>query len=124
MFAIAIAMGVVYNNARVVLSMRARELASLRVLGFERREIAAILIGELAVHVLVALPIGLWLGRVFSEGMAAGVDPETYRFRPIISSATDAFAVIVTLVAGAASALLVRRQLNRLDLIGVLKTRD
>jgi putative ABC transport system permease protein len=123
-FAVAIAMGVVYNNARVVLSMRSRELASLRVLGFSRRELATILIGELSVHVLVALPIGLYLGRIFSEGMAAGVDPETYRFRPIISSASDAFAVVGMLAAAAASAWIVRRQLARLDVIGVLKTRE
>ena len=44
----SIAFGVIYNNMRIALSERNRELASLRVLGFHRGEVAYILLGELA----------------------------------------------------------------------------
>jgi putative ABC transport system permease protein len=123
-FGATIAIGVVYNNARVALSMRERELASLRVLGFTRGEISTILLGELAIQVFVAIPIGLVLGRLFAEALATGVDPENFRFPVIVSSRTYAFATLVTLASAFASALFVRRKLDRLDLIGVLKTRD
>ncbi len=123
-FAATIAIGVVYNNARVALSMRSRDLASLRVLGFTRGEISAILLGELAVQVLVAIPIGLWLGNVWARGLMASVDPETYRLPITISAGTYAFATAVALGAGIASALLVRRKLDHLDLVAVLKSRE
>ena len=117
LFAVVIAIGVVYNNARVALSMRSRDLASLRVLGFTRREISAVLLGELAVQVLLAIPIGLLLGTWMAEGMMAMADPERYRMTAIVSSQTYAFATAVILGAGLVSALMVRRKLDHLDLI-------
>lgn len=124
LFAATITIGVVYNNARIALSLRSRDLASLRVLGYTRSEISAILLGEMAVQVLVALPIGFWFGRVLVFGLASTVDPETYRLPIILSEASYAYAALVALAASAVSGLLVRRKLDKLDLIGVLKTRD
>ena len=123
-FAALITVGVVYNNARIALSMRSRELASLRVLGFTRGEISQILLGELGIQVLIAIPPGLVLGRWLTWIITAPIDAERFRWPVIISSATYGFAATVVLVAAAASALLVRRHLDRLDLIGVLKTRE
>ena len=124
LFAATIAVGVVYNNARVALSMRSRDLASLRVLGFRRGEISAVLLGELAIQVLLAIPIGLAIGAWMAEAMMKMSDPEQYRLPVDLSSMTYAYAAGVTIVAGAISALLVRRKLDKLDLIGVLKTRE
>jgi putative ABC transport system permease protein len=123
-FAVVIAVGVVYNNARVALSVRARDLASLRVLGFTRGEISSVLLGELGVQVFLAIPAGLWIGARLAEAVMSTVDPERYRMEATISSSTYAFAALVALAAGLASALLVRRRLDRLDLIAVLKTRE
>jgi putative ABC transport system permease protein len=124
LFAAIIAVGVVYNNARVALEMRSRDLASLRVLGFTRGEVAAILVGELGAQVLVAIPLGLVIGTWLSQAMISAVDPETYRFPVVISPQTYAFATVVALGSGLVSAFLVRHRLDRLDLIGVLKTRE
>jgi putative ABC transport system permease protein len=123
-FASIIAVGVVYNNARVSLSMRSRDLASLRVLGFRRAEISAVLLGELAIQVLLGLPPGMYIGKWLAVAMMSGVDTEQYRFPVVISPQTYAYAAIITLGAALVSALLVRRKLDRLDLIGVLKTRE
>jgi len=117
--------GVVYNNARIALATRSRDLASLRVLGMSRREISSILIGGLAVEVAIAIPIGL----VSRYGMAAffftkAIDQETFRFPVWIMGSTYALAAAVALAAALASALWVRRSVDRLDLIGVLKTRE
>ena len=113
------------GNARVALSTRERDLASLRVLGFTKGEIGAILLGELAVQVLLAIPLGLILGNVFAQAMATGAaDPELYRLPAAVRPATYAFAATVTLLGALASALLVRRKLGKLDLIAVLKTRE
>ncbi len=124
LFAVAIALSVVYNNARVALSMRSRELASLRVLGFTRGEISSILISELAVQVLLGIPVGLVLGRFMSVAMVSANDPEAFRFPTGITNHTLAFAALVTACAAVGSALLVRRKLDKLDLIEVLKTRE
>jgi len=124
LFAATIAVGVVYNNARVALSMRSRDLASLRVLGFRRGEISAVLLGELAIQVLLAIPIGIAIGGWMSKAMMNMSDPEQYRLPVILSTETYAYAAGVTMAAGLVSALLVRRKLDKLDLIGVLKTRE
>jgi putative ABC transport system permease protein len=117
--------GVVYNNARISLAMRSRELASLRVLGLSRAEISSILIGSLAVEVLLAIPLGLALGRWWAElFFTRAIDQETFRFPVLVEGRTYALAALVALLAAAASALWVRRSIDRLDLIGVLKTRE
>jgi putative ABC transport system permease protein len=124
LFAATIAVGVVYNNARIALSMRSRDLASLRVLGFRRTEISAVLLGELAIQVLLAIPLGLAIGSWMADAMVKMADPEQYRLPISLSSVTYAYAAGVTMIAGTISALLVRRKLDKLDLIAVLKTRE
>jgi putative ABC transport system permease protein len=116
-----IVFGVVYNNARIALASRARELATLRVLGLSRGEISSILIGSLAVEVALAVPVGLWLGHFWAVAFMRNVDQEVYRFSVVVRPRTDVLAAAVALLAAAASALWVRRSLDRLDLIGVLK---
>jgi len=124
LFASTIAVGVIYNNARVALSQRTRDLGTLRVLGFTHREIATILFGEQAVQVALAIPSGLLVGRWLSRAMMSNMDPETYRMPVVVSTQTYLFAVAVTVASALASALLLRRKLAKLDLIGVLKTRE
>ena len=124
MFSGVIAFGVVYNAARVSLSERSRELASLRVLGFTRGEISFILLGELAVVTVLAIPLGLLLGYTFAGLLVAAFNTELYRFPLVVSTRTFAFAATAVLVAAALSGLAVRRRLDHLDLVGVLKTRE
>jgi putative ABC transport system permease protein len=116
--------GVVYNNARIALASRSRELATLRVLGLSRAEISSILIGGLAVEVAVAVPAGLWLGWRWSVFFMRAVDRETFRWAVVVAPTTYVLGAIVALLAAAVSALWVRRSVDRLDLIGVLKTRE
>jgi putative ABC transport system permease protein len=124
-FAAIIALGVVYNSARISLSERSRELATLRVIGFTRGEISMILLGELAVLVLAAIPLGLGLGTLFAWwSSTAMVDAEMFRIPLVIDRSTYAFAVTVIVSAAVLSGLIVRRRLDHLDLIAVLKTRD
>ncbi len=124
MFATIIAFGVVYNNARIALAERSRELASLRVLGFTRREISAILLGELAVLVCVGIPLGLGLGYLFAALTTLAFDTELYRIPLVVDSKTYAFAVVVVLLSALLSGLVVRRKLDHLDLVTVLKSRE
>jgi putative ABC transport system permease protein len=123
-FATAVAFGIVYNSARISLSERARELATLRVLGFSRGEVGAVLVGELVILTLLALPLGLVLGSAMAKAILTTVNTETVRLPLILTPANYAFAVLVVVVATAASATLACRRLNRLDLVGVLKARD
>jgi putative ABC transport system permease protein len=123
-FACIIAVGVVYNTARIALSERGRELASLRVMGFTRGEISFILLGELSVLTLAAMPLGLTLGYVLIRVVCLFLDTEMYRIPFVIDPPTYGFSVLVVLLAAIFSGLVVRRRLDQLDLVAVLKTRE
>jgi len=123
-FAGIIAFGVVYNAARVSLSERERELASLRVLGFTRAEISLILLGELAILTVVALPVGSAIGYGLGQLIMSGFNNEVYRLSFVVSRSTVAWSFLVVIVAAMLSGLIVRRRLDRLDLVAVLKTRE
>lgn len=123
-FATAVAFGIVYNSARISLSERARELATLRVLGFTRGEVGSVLVGELVVLTLVALPLGLVIGSLMAKAILTTVNTETVRLPLILTPANYAFAVLVVSTATTASAIFACRKLNQLDLVGALKARD
>jgi putative ABC transport system permease protein len=124
LFSGVIAFGVVYNSARVSLSERSHELASLRVLGFTRAEISLILLGELAALTLVALPVGALIGYALGWLIMLGFNNEMYRLTFAVSPATVAWSFLVVIAAALLSGLIVRRRLDRLDLVAVLKRRD
>jgi putative ABC transport system permease protein len=124
LFAGIIAFGVVYNSARVSLSERERELASLRVLGFTRAEISLILLGELAIVTVAALPIGAAIGYGLGVLIMTGFNNEVYRLSFTVSPATTAWSFLIVMAAAFLSGLVVRRRLDRLDLVAVLKTRE
>jgi putative ABC transport system permease protein len=123
-FAGIIAFGVVYNAARVSLSERSRELASLRVLGFTRTEISLVLLGELALLTALALPLGALIGHVLGELTLAALSSEVYRMSFVATRATLAWAWLTVVAAAAFSALVVRRRLDALDLVAVLKSKE
>jgi putative ABC transport system permease protein len=122
--AASIAFGVVYNSARIALSERSRELASLRVLGYTRGEISFILLGELTLITLAGIPLGFVLGKGLSAVFVAGVQSDLYRIPIIVSDSTYAFAATVVLISAVISGLIVRRKLDHLDLVAVLKTKE
>lgn len=123
-FSAIIAFGVVYNSARVSLSERTRELASLRVLGFTRAEISMILLGELALVTVMALPIGVAIGWALGALIMTAFNNELYRLPFSVSSQSIAWTCLTVILAASVSALAVRRRLDRLDLVGVLKSRE
>ena len=123
-FAGLIAIGVVYNTVRISFAERQRELASLRVLGFTRGEVSYILLGEIAFLTLIALPIGALLGTGMAWALAQAMSSDLFRLPFIIHPGTYGYAGVVVLFVTAASALLVRRQLDRMDLVAVLKSSD
>ncbi|HSP43967.1 MAG TPA: FtsX-like permease family protein, partial [Luteolibacter sp.] len=119
-----VAFGVVYNSARIALSERSRELATLRVVGFSVPEVRGVLVGELAVLVLLALPVGLLFGRGLALLIMSSFSTETVRLPILINDSTYAIAVVVVLTAAITSFAVVSRMLAKLDLVGVLKARD
>lgn len=124
LFATIVAFGIIYNSARISLSERARELATLRVLGFSRGEVGAVLIGELVLLTVVALPIGLLLGSGFAKGILTAVNTETVRLPLVLTAANYAFAVLVVAVASAASAVFASRKVATINLVSALKALD
>jgi putative ABC transport system permease protein len=120
----SIGFGVVYNSARVALSERGRELASLRVLGFSHGEVAYILLGELAALVLVAIPLGFLVGTGLCAIMALAFNNDLYRLPLLFEPSNYALGATVVLASALASGMLVWYRLGSLDLVGVLKTRE
>jgi putative ABC transport system permease protein len=123
-FACVIAFGVIYNAARISLSERSRDLATLRVIGFSQAEVAVVLLGEQAILTLAAIPLGFVLGYGVAAALSRLYNSELYRFPLVISQATYGFASVVTLVAALVSGAIIYRQLQDLDLVAVLKTRE
>lgn len=123
-FAVVIAVGVVYNNARIALAERTWELASLRVLGFTRAEVSMLLLGELALGIAVALPLGMFLGWALTHGVVEAIKNDQMLFPVTIQPRTYAWAAIAVVAAGVGSALVVRRRIDRLDMVAALKTRE
>ncbi len=123
-FAVVVSFGVVYNGARIALSERGRDLATLRVVGFTHGEVAGVLIGELAVLTAFAIPLGLLIGSGLAKVLVLGVNTETVRMPLVLTPKTFATAVLIVLVSSAFSFAIVSRQIRNLDLIGVLKARD
>lgn len=123
-FALIIAIGVVYNSARIALAERAWELASLRVLGFTRMEVSALLLNELAIETAIAIPFGCMAGYALSWFVAQLTHADMIKIPVIVAPRTYALAAIAIIAAGAVSALVVRRRVDRLDLVGVLKTQE
>ncbi len=119
-----IAFGVIYNSARVQFAERARELASLRVLGFTEFEVSRLLLLEFALLTLAALPIGWALGYALALVLVKGFQSDLYRLPFIMLRSTYAYSALIVAAAAAISALVVRRRVSNLDLVGVLKTRD
>ncbi len=119
-----IAFGVVYNSARIALSERSRELSSLRVLGYTRGEISYILLGELGILTLIAIPYGFVIGYWLCAYIAQALASDLFRVPVIVEIKTFAAAAAVVLASAAVSGLIVRRKLDHLDLVEVLKTRD
>ena len=119
-----IAFGVVYNSARISLAERGRELASLRVLGYTRGEISYILLGELGLLTLAAIPLGFLLGQWLCAYVSYALSSDLYRIPLTTERATFSMAAAVVLVSAAVSGLIVRHRLDHLDLVEVLKTRE
>lgn len=124
LFAVAMAVGIVYNAARISLSERAWELASLRVLGMTRAEVSVLLLSQLATELLLALPLGALAGWALASVLMQLMSSDNIDFPVIIAPATYAWAALIVLAAGLLSALLVRRKIDQLDLVAVLKVRE
>jgi putative ABC transport system permease protein len=119
--AVIVAFGVIYNNARISLAERARELATLRVVGMTQREVGAVIVTELTILALLAVPMGLLLGTGFATLIITSVNTETVRLPLVFTPFTYTFALVVVATASIVSAFIVLRKLRHLDLIGALK---
>ena len=120
----SIAFGVIYNSMRIALSERNRELASLRVLGFQRGEVAYILLGEMALLTLAAIPLGLLIGYGLCAYLAFQFDSDLYRIPLVLGTNVYAFATIVVIVSSLISAMMIWRNLAHLNMVAVLKSKE
>jgi putative ABC transport system permease protein len=123
-FGMLIAIGVVYNSARIALQERAWELASLRIVGLTPREVSTVIIGELAAQLIVAVPAGLLIGRYLIELIASARASQSFQIPAVIDPSSYATASLLVIGAAVASFVAIRRRIDALDLVTVLKTRD
>jgi putative ABC transport system permease protein len=124
LFAVSIAFGVVYNNVRIALQEKSRELATLRIIGFTRLEVARLLFASSAIELAVGIPLGLVLGYHWVRILVLAFETEMFRIPPIVAPASYLWSALAVAVAGFVSMAIVGRRLARLDMIGVLKERD
>jgi putative ABC transport system permease protein len=124
LFGVVITAGVIYSSARVALSERARDLASLRILGFTPAEVGYLLLGELALLTVLAIPLGFLLGHGLIALLVIGYDSDLFRIPHYVSASTYGIAGVTTLATALLCGGLIWQRVKRLDLIGVLKARD
>jgi putative ABC transport system permease protein len=123
-FAAFIAFGVTYNSALIAYTERARDLATMRVMGFSRRELATILLTEIGFMTAVAIPIGIPISYAFCYITALAIDTDSHRFPLVVDRETFAYGVVVLLISVVISSVAVVRLLNRIDMLSVLKVRE
>jgi putative ABC transport system permease protein len=123
-FGSVIAFGVVYNTARIALSERGRELASLRVLGFTKAEVAYILLGELAILILLALPLAGVFGYMLTWYLSSAMETKLFRVPFALENSTFGVGALIMLASTVLSLVAVARRVFKLDLIAVLKARE
>lgn len=123
-FASIISVGMVFNNARIALAVRSRDLATLRILGFTRGEVATVLLGEQALQLVLGVAAGLPLGYFLGAAVLSAIPPELFRVSPVLAPGSLVQAAAVVIFSGVACALWVRREADKLDLVSVLKARD
>lgn len=123
-FASIVSIGVIYNAARISLSERGRELASLRVMGFHRKEVAVLLLGEQALIALTAIPLGWLIGYGLTAALAQGIQNDLYRLPFVVEPRTYLVSAVLVLCAAAVSGLIVKRKLDQIQIVEVLKTRE
>ncbi len=123
-FAIIVSFGVVYNSARIALSERSRDLATLRVISFTQRDVSNVMLSELAILTFAAIPPGLWIGTQLAAAIVHTASTESVRLPLILTTHSYAMAIVVVLSSSALSFAVVSRRLAQLDLLGVLKARE
>ena len=123
-FATLITVGVAYNSALITFHQRARDLATMRVLGYRQSEINQVLLLELFWTMLLAIPVGVPLGYLLAYGLVSAMDSESHRFPFFVHHQTVVYAIVVMVAATSACAWMVLRMTMRLDLISVLKVRE
>ncbi len=123
-FSVVVSFGVVYNGARIALSERSRELATLRVIGFTHGEVAAVMVGEIAVLTLAAIPFGLWLGSGMAAAIVSTASTETVRLPLILTLRAYCTSTLIVVGAAAVSGAVVARRIRTLDLLAVLKSAE
>lgn len=123
-FALVLALGVVYNIARVALAERAWELASLRVLGFSKTEVARLMVGEQALLLFMSLPLGAALGWLLVWGLSVGLRSDQFQFPVVVWPRTYALGALSVSVASLGTSMLVWRRIQQLDMVAALKARE
>lgn len=124
LFSSLMAAGVAFSAARVTLAEQERDLATLRVLGFRRREASYVLLGEIGALLFIALPVGMLLGAVMTRWLLSQFETELFTFPHVVDLPAYGWSIIIVSASVVAAALAVRRGVDRLDLVGVLKSRD
>jgi putative ABC transport system permease protein len=123
-FSTIIAFGIVYNTLRISLTERGWELASLRVLGFTRGEVVRMFLGEAAVEIALAIPIGFAAGYGLAKLVISLMMSDIMRMPLVIAPSTYTWSALAVVAAGIASGLALKRNIDELDLVEVLKSRE
>jgi putative ABC transport system permease protein len=111
---------VAYATASVTLAEQQRDLATLQVLGYTRWQVS----GELALLTLLALPLGLWVGYGFALWLMGTMSNELFTFPMVVDPAAYARSALFVLATVAVCAAWVRRQVDKVDLVASLKSRE
>ena len=122
--AILLAFIVLYNLTNINIEERLREIASLKVLGFTKREIYAYIFREVFLLSLLGDVFGLGVGVYLERFVVATAEVDYVMFSRTIHLESFVIAFVLTLVFTGLILLIMTPKLNRIDMVESLKSVD
>lgn len=122
--AAALAFIVLYNLTNINVSERVREIASLKVLGFTRREVYSYIFREILLLAVVGDALGMVLGTHLASFVVTTAEVDYVMFGRTIHPASYVYAFALTLVFSGIVVLILRRKLDHVDMVESLKSVD
>lgn len=113
----------IYNATIISISERKMEFASLRIMGFEKKDVYGMISKENLIMALIAIIVGVPLGLGMINGMADSFSSEMITFPVIFSPKFFIQAAAATIIFAIVAQLATLRKIYNLNFIDALKSR-
>lgn len=122
--AAALAFTVVFTLSNTNISERERELATIKVLGFRRREVHRYINKETLILTAIGIVVGMPLGYALARSLTWILKMPSLYFDVIVEPATYLIAAVLAFAFTLLVNLITNRTLDKIDMVGALKSAE